>query len=223
MSATGPSVKGLPWGRALGWTVLFGLFAYVMIPTLHMRFGVAGAAGPSLMHKQAWYWGHFVTALPAAIVGALQFSSGLRAAWPKVHRWLGRTYVVLVLPSAVAGFWLACVTDDPGSRLPAAILAVLWFGFTLGGWLRARAGDYVSHRLLMIRSYALIFVFIWSRIDADPAFAPLWAWIKDPNELMGNQAWFGILVPILLVEAWLSWRPLLQGKARATAKAARAA
>ncbi|MBS0295164.1 MAG: DUF2306 domain-containing protein [Proteobacteria bacterium] len=223
MSVNQGGGRSLPWGRAIGWTALFALFAYVMIPTLHMRFGTPGAAGPSLMHKQAWYCGHFVTALPTVVIGALQFSSGLRATRPTVHRWLGRTYVALALPSAVAGFWLACVTDDPGSRIPAAILALLWFGFTLGGWLRARASDYTSHRLLMIRSYALIFVFIWSRIDADPVFAPLWAWIKDPNELMGNQAWFGILVPILLVEAWLSWRPLLLGRTRATARAARAA
>ena len=127
-------------------------------------------------------------------------------------------------PSAAAGFWLTCVADPPGVRLPGAILAALWFGFTLAGWLRARAGDYVNHRLLMIRSYALIFVFVWSRIDANPLFAPLWSWLKDPNELVDNHVWFGILVPILAVEAWLTWTPLMLGRqARTGSKAARAA
>ncbi len=207
------SSLGSRWLRWVWWAALAALFVFFLNEAIHLRFLTPGATGPSLMRKQAWYWGHFLFALPAVLLGAAQFSARLRATRPDIHRWVGRSYAVLALLAGLAGLWLGMVADPPGARMPAVILALLWLGFTAAGWLRARAGDYVSHRQLMTRSYCLIWVFVWSRLVAEPWLAPLWTWIKDPAELIATQSWAGILIPILLVEAWLSWRPLAMGRA----------
>jgi uncharacterized membrane protein len=76
-----------------------------------------------------------------------------RSAW---HRIEGRVYVGACLIGALAGFYIAFhATAGPWATAGFAILAVLWFGATLTGYLSARRGNFVLHRRWMIRSYAL--------------------------------------------------------------------
>ena len=138
-------------------------------------------------------YGHMTFAIIALAVMPLQFSTRLRAARPRLHRWLGRSYVAGCLIGGVCGFVLALGTQ---AGLVAAwgfgILAVVWIWCTLQGLLAARARQFADHRRWMIRSSALTFGAVTLRLY-----------------LMGGMAAgldFASFYPLL---GWLSWVPNL--------------
>ena len=55
--------------------------------------------------------GHLGAGGIALVTGALQFNTGLRQRRPRVHRTLGRTYIVAVLIGGVAALLLAPVSS----------------------------------------------------------------------------------------------------------------
>ena len=92
----------------------------------------------------------------ALVVGPWQFSKKLRARALKLHRWLGRFYLMEVALGSIAGFAMATVSEEGlPTHLGFGALAVLWFFTGLQAYRRARNGDIAGHREWMIRNFAL--------------------------------------------------------------------
>ena len=51
-------------------------------------------------------WVHAFGGAIAALIGPFQLITPLRTSWPRVHVWMGRTYLLAVLAGGLAGFWL---------------------------------------------------------------------------------------------------------------------
>ena len=58
---------------------------------------------------------HILCALSFCVVGAFQFSPGVRRRWPGWHRAAGRILVVVGLPAAISGLWIT-VFYPPGAK-----------------------------------------------------------------------------------------------------------
>ena len=113
-------------------------------------------------------WGIYTHALAAMFalgLGAFQFRSGLRARRLRLHRLMGRIYVLAAILTGASGLYMAAYSA-------AGTIAHLGFG-TLGiavmlttslAFIRIRERDTASHREWMIRSYALIFAAVTLRI-----------------------------------------------------------
>lgn len=116
----------------------------------------AAHLGPVLLHV-----GGGVTALA---VGPWQFVSRLRSRHPRVHRAMGRVYVVAVLAAAAGGLLLAPLSmGGPLAHIGFSVLAVvllLTTGAAFVSILRRRIDD---HRAWMVRSYALVFAAVTFR------------------------------------------------------------
>lgn len=108
---------------------------------------------------------HIVGGATALVVGPLQFWRGLRNRVPRVHRWLGRTYLVAVGVGAISGLLIA-----PSS--PAGYVGFFGFGalaalWAITGWRAYRAirrRDVPSHQAWMIRNYALTYAAVMLRL-----------------------------------------------------------
>jgi len=166
-----------------------------------------------LRYKQAYlpntswrvaFYVHVFSATIALAAGFTQFSGYIVKQYRAVHRWIGRTYVVVILvlnfPAAMImaiyanGLW--------PSRIAFIILDCLWFYFTYRAYAAARKRDIITHKRFMIRSYALTFSAITLRtwkIVLLNTFHP------DPLTVYMIQAWIGF-VPNLLFAEWLLWR-----------------
>jgi len=147
---------------------------------------------------------HGVVGACALAIGPFQFVARLRATRPQWHRILGRVYLAAILVSGVTGLWLSFHT--PGG-VPANsgffLLAVLWL---LTGTLALRSalqGDFVAHRLWMMRSYALTFGAVTLRIYLGLG-VPLAGLPFDA--VYGMAAWASWVVNLLFVEWVLSAR-----------------
>ncbi|WP_419905444.1 DUF2306 domain-containing protein [Kiloniella sp.] len=116
--------------------------------------------GPGIMenflaHKTA-FLAHVLGSLIALMLGPWQFVKTIRGRWPRLHRWMGRSYMVAVLVGGLGGFIVAWTsTAGPIAVAGFATLAVLWLYVTTQGYRTARAGCYMEHREWMIRSFAL--------------------------------------------------------------------
>ena len=85
-----------------------------------------------------------------------QFWQGLRKSRPAIHRLLGRIYAIIILFSALSGFWLALTTEAGIVAIWGfALLAVAWLGTTAIGVGLAMNRDYAGHRRWIIRSVAV--------------------------------------------------------------------
>lgn len=67
---------------------------------------------------------HVLAATAYALLGAFQFSPGLRRRWPRWHRLAGRVLVAFGLASALTGLWLAVSSGIPVEMQGPMLLGV---------------------------------------------------------------------------------------------------
>jgi hypothetical protein len=117
------------------------------------------------LFRDPWLPVHVAGAATALLIGPVQFPPALRARLPRVHRWIGRSYVFACLLGGLAGFILALgASTGPVSTAGFGALAVLWISTTTLAWQRAMQRRFVEHRAWMIRSFALTFAAVTLRI-----------------------------------------------------------
>jgi uncharacterized membrane protein len=97
----------------------------------------------------------------ALLMAPLQLNAYLWQKQRRLHRRLGRIYVVTIWLSSTSGLGLALFFDVTiTARIVLGVLAILWFGVTTIAFLRVRQRQIAAHREWMIRSVALSFFFV---------------------------------------------------------------
>ena len=144
---------------------------------------------------------HTLCGMLALVAGPIQFSSRVRRRHLKFHRVLGRVYVVSVFIGAFTGIALAAGRPGlPGTSMQAAA----WIVCTTAAFITARNRHIVQHRQWMIRSYAVTFTFVSSRVlNLWPRY---WSHLGDSFAAVGVIAF--TLGSLLIVEVGLNWREL---------------
>jgi hypothetical protein len=187
------------------------LSVYYLYRAISYRFLVPGRLGPDLFNKQIWYFAHLLFALPVLFGAPLQFIARLRQRAPRVHRIVGQAYVIGACGAALMAIYLGATTEYEGSRLSLVLTGLLWLFFTAAAWRLAVARNFIAHRAFMIRSYALALVVVWLRLMYD--FQDyLFFYVKNEDLRDATREWASWVVPLLLVEFWLSWLPQARGK-----------
>ena len=137
---------------------------------------------------------HVAGAMLAIIIGPFQFLEGMRKGrLLKVHRWLGRTYLIAVLVGGLAGLYMARLSyGGMTTHLGFASLAILWLFSGFMAYKHIRNKNLELHREWMTRNYALTFAGVMLRL-----------WVP----LFGG---FGMefLISYMII-AWLCWVPNL--------------
>lgn len=194
-------------------SILVSLSLYYLYRAISFRFLVPGRLGPDLLNKQLFYVAHLVMALPVLLGAPLQFITSLRNSRPALHRVIGRAYVIGATVAALTAIWLGATIEYEGSRLPLVMLACLWLFFTLAAWRCAVRRKFIAHRQFMIRSYAMALVLVSLRLMYD--FQDLlFFYVNDETVRDVTREWASWVVPLLVVELWLSWLPMVRGANR---------
>ena len=144
---------------------------------------------------------HTLAGTLALLIGPLQFSSRFRQRHLKIHRILGRIYVVSVFIGSFTGIALAAGRPGlPGTSMQAGA----WMVCTTAALITARNRQIIQHRQWMARSYAVTFTFVSSRVlNLVPAY---WSHLGDVLSAVGVIAF--TLASLLIVDIGLSWREL---------------
>ena len=149
---------------------------------------------------------HTICGTLALLAGPLQFSSRFRQRYLKVHRVLGRLYVISVFIGAFTGIALAAGRPGlPGTSMQAAA----WIVCTTAAFITARNRQIPQHRQWMARSYAVTFTFVSSRVlNLWPRY---WSHLGDSFAAVGVIAF--TLASLLIVDLGLNWHQLTTRRA----------
>jgi uncharacterized membrane protein len=108
---------------------------------------------------------HIAGASIALLLGPAQFATALRTRFNRLHRTLGRIYLVSVVIAGAAGLILAFVNEAGFvGFFGFGGLAVLWVFTAAKAYRSVRAGDYRSHQAWMIRNFAFTYAAVTLRI-----------------------------------------------------------
>lgn len=152
---------------------------------------------------------HGLGGLIALALGALQFSTRLRRRHIRLHRLIGKAYMVGVFIAAPVAVWIAFITSV-WFLIPFTILqAGTWMFFTIVAYLCIRRGDVASHRAWMMRSYSIVLIFLEGRVlMAVPALA------RHGMDAIVLVNWGCLAVTLVVVECLIRWREIVPDSKR---------
>jgi uncharacterized membrane protein len=144
------------------------MLSYVLV---HDESFLVNPKDPIWSHYEPFKWWllpHGIAGACALLLGPMQFSGRLRCRFRKLHRVLGRIYVVGVLIAAPLGVYIQYFEERLGETrsftVAAIVDAALLMGTTgvaLGFILK---GKVQQHRQWMTRSFAVALVFLEARV-----------------------------------------------------------
>jgi uncharacterized membrane protein len=149
---------------------------------------------------------HVAGGVVALLSGPLQFSSRLRYRCPKLHRVLGRAYVISVFVAAPLAIVLSNHRHDPRAiHFVAAtvVQAATWIITTAAAFLTARNRQFQQHREWMVRSYAVTFTFVGTRV-----LQPIPAWNRHSEAGFAMEIIVITFLAVLIPDIAFHWRAL---------------
>ena len=112
---------------------------------------------------------HIAGGVLALAFGPFQFLNRLRNRRPKIHRWMGRIYLIGIMLGGTAGLYMAMFAfAGLVARFGFGSLAVLWLTTGWMAYRTIRAGHVAAHRRWMIRNFALTFAAVTLRLEMFP-------------------------------------------------------
>jgi uncharacterized membrane protein len=183
-------------GLALLYLLSLGVAAYGLIAYSIMPIGalVHPDMKANFVANRLGMYLHIFAASVALIAGPFQFSTRLRRARPRLHRWMGRAYLGAgVLVGGLSGLYIAQFAfGGVIAQAGFAALALCWLYTGLRAYLAIRERAIEEHRKWMVRNFSLAFAAVTLRL-----YLPL-------SLLAGAD--FAVAYSII---AWLCWVPNL--------------
>jgi len=202
-SSAGSRFKTILW-VSLGLTVLFVFITSELL--LITDYPMYHAYRLQVIADRRLLIPHTLCGVIALLSGPIQFSSRFRQRHLKFHRILGRIYVISVFIGALTGIALSAGRPGmPGTCVQAAA----WIVCTAAAFITARNRQIVRHRQWMVRSYAVTFTFVSSRVlNLWPRY---WSHLGDTLAAVGLIVF--TLASLLVADLGLNWRKLATRRA----------
>jgi hypothetical protein len=163
------------------------------------------------LNRQAPEWAHYhpirwhliphgLGGTLALALGALQFSTRLRRRHLRIHRLSGKLYIAGAFIAGPVAIRMAFI-NSPWFLIPFTIVqASTWMLFTGVAYLCIRRRDVASHREWMVRSYAVVLIFLEGRVlIAIPALA------RTGMDGVVLVNWGCLAITLVVTECWLRW------------------
>lgn len=153
--------------RSSAWLIPAGLVVFAIVPALGGAARMANVASGTITPDNARFIEapfltvlHISLAILFSVLGAFQFSAGLRQRWPRWHRWAGRVLLPTGLVVALSGLWMTLTFPWAAADNVAVYVARLLAGAGMLASLvqSVRAllrRKYSLHGEWMIRAYAI--------------------------------------------------------------------
>lgn len=156
------------------WWIIVSLLAVLIgfYPVIYLvsdkNFGLLSSKTSETLNDLFWnlaFYAHIFLGGLALLTGWVQFNGKWRLNHLNFHRWMGKIYVLAVLLSSIAGFYLAFfATGGIVASLGFLCLAIIWFYTTLASWRHIMNKRVLEHRKMMVYSYAACFAAVTLRI-----------------------------------------------------------
>ena len=131
-------------------SVLGGDFAAWSRNTMLIKGYVPGDTAGNLAFAS-----HVMMAAVITFGGTVQLVPYIRSRAPRVHRWIGRVFMVTAMGASVGGLWMTWIrgTGEGIAALGISLDAVLILAFAILAWRAAVARDLAAHRRWALRTF----------------------------------------------------------------------
>lgn len=149
------------------------------------------------------YYAHVLVAGIVLLIGIWQIHPiwGLR--WRKLHKTMGKIYVVGILFFSAPGGFIMSLFINRGPWVLSSFLlqCSMWFVCTYLAYHYIRKGDVQAHRHWMLRSYALTLAAITLRVYV---FLSSWSFDLSQPAAYATIAWLSWIPNLLICELYLA-------------------
>jgi hypothetical protein len=135
---------------------------------------------------------HVIAGLLLALFIPVQLSAGVRRRFPHLHRWVGRTLMIVGIVVGLSGY--AMVVTPIGG--PLEVSAIVFYGTALLAslliaWRHIRRGDVMRHREWILRAIAIVLGIATTRPVVAAFFATSPLTQLSPSQFFGAAFWIG--------------------------------
>jgi uncharacterized membrane protein len=153
-----------------------------------------------------WLVGHLLGGITALIIGPFQFSTSFRNRYLKIHRTLGKIFIIAIIIGSFCAiymsFTVAQQVNIPWS-ISLFVLALVWLVSALMAYRMIRLKRIPQHREWMIRTYVITFAFVLFRFINESSIAR--SLIETFEERGPTAIWLSWAVPLFITEVVLQW------------------
>lgn len=192
------------WGWALFWLIVAVAAGWFLSDSFAFIATREAPTGETLWGRRFWYFAHVALAIPLLLIAPVQFAVSVRERWPLLHRVLGRLYLAASLLAGLSALHLGSTIAAPETQVPLTLFAAVWIGFVVIAWQAARRRRFDVHHGFVIRATAIALSFVWVRMMAAGDGALL-GFIENAEMRAATRGWLSFVLPLLIVEIWLSW------------------
>ncbi|UII22305.1 DUF2306 domain-containing protein [Fulvivirga ligni] len=151
---------------------------------------------------KACFYTHVITSCFCLVAGFTQFSIPLLKKYPKVHRYVGILYVLVILiASGPSGFVMGIYANGGfTSQAAFVLLSILWWYFTYKAFIHAKRKQFKNHEAFMVRSFALTLSALTLR---SWKFLIVMFLRPHPMDVYTLVAWLGWVPNLLIAECYI--------------------
>lgn len=200
----------------LFWLTIVGFSLYFFVDTfLEYYFGYTPPNFKlGFFESKIWFIGHIAGASAALLLGPLQFWNRFRNRYIRYHRLAGKIFIVGSLIASVCAFRLNLIYDCKPCRVSLGILSVLWLFTTLAAWWAIKHRNVIAHQQFMVRSYTASLAFVFIRLFPLLGYKTVFPFLDSTMERRTTAEWLCWVVPLLMVEMYMIWRPSITKKGK---------
>lgn len=188
------------------------MFGYVLV---HNESFLINSKDPVWAHyKQIWWWllPHGIMGACALLLAPMQFSDRLRQRYTKLHRVVGRFYVVGVFFAAPLGAIMQFYEERLGTSRSFSIATIvdasLWILTTAIAMYFILNGKVQQHRQWMTRSFAVALVFLEVRVVIG-----ITGWETLGQAAVETAVWSCLAFSLLFADVVLQWHDFKRSRA----------
>jgi hypothetical protein len=169
---------------------------------------------PEWAHIAKFKWlllPHGLCGVTALLIGPFQFSDRLRRARPKLHRWMGRTYIGAITLGAGFAMYIGANFEPKTIYVEQFFQAGLWWFTAIMALVCILTKQLAAHKLWMMRSYGFCLVFVLSRVP--DAFIG-----RYTDQFLADMLWTLVVVALVAPDLILQVREFARISAKRRAK-----
>lgn len=149
--------------------------------------------------------GHLAGGMTALLLGPFQFYSNFRNRYLKVHRTIGKIYLIAILLGAISSIFLSfgvSMATHWTWAFSLQMLAMVWIVTAFMAYRNIRLKRIEQHRQWMVRSYLTTFGFAAFRYLNDYSFlADVGTFVERAPTIV----WFVWAIPLFFADVIFSW------------------
>lgn len=150
---------------ALVWLLVIAISAEFLSTVYGKYANLDSGAYAMFVERHGWLWTHLSGGVLTLVLGPLQFLTNWNRTRPRLHRWIGRTYITGLLIAVAGAVGLISTSPAPFEiRAAFASTALAWTVTALVALVAIRVGLVARHRRWMIRNYLVTLAPVLFRI-----------------------------------------------------------